>query len=146
MNFIENIPLDIIYYIFTFLKAEELGKIAQLNKKWKKYSEINIIWKQLYFLELNDYINSKNQELLNINNINWKELYRKAKEWQFDQFNKLSCLTLCNNNLTVYRSTTSGCNPLIMTSKPFSKSRNYIQFSFDSIGSWLRIGIVDKKN
>jgi hypothetical protein len=49
-----------------------------------------------------------------------------------------------DNNRGVRRDASRGINPLQLCCKPFTKYRNTITFHIREIGTWLRLGIVDK--
>jgi len=78
--------------------------------------------------------------------ISWKQLFRlSTKEWRFDPHSKLEFLEILNGNKSIRRDGSKGINPLQLCSRPFTKYRNQITFLIKEIGTWLRIGVVDKR-
>jgi len=67
------------------------------------------------------------------------------KEWRFDPSSKLEFLDLIESNKGVRRDLSKGINPLQICSRPFTKYRNQISFHIKEIGTWLRVGVVDRK-
>jgi len=67
------------------------------------------------------------------------------EEWRFDPSSKLEFLDLVESNRGVRRDASKGINPLQICSRPFTKYRNQITFHIKEIGTWLRIGVVDRK-
>jgi len=78
--------------------------------------------------------------------LTWKQLFQlSTKEWRFDPTSKLDFLDLLEGNRGIKRDASKGINPLQLCSRPFTKYRNQISFHIKEIGTWLRLGVVDKR-
>jgi len=78
--------------------------------------------------------------------LTWKQLFQlSTKEWRFDPSSKLEFLDLMDGNKGIKRDASKGINPLQLCSRPFTKYRNEISFHIKEIGTWLRLGVVDRR-
>jgi len=140
----------------TFLQPFELALTARLNKHFNELSECDHIWKLLYLSHLqapsfgsvqtqsrggDEEGNGQSEE----SDLSWKTRYRLSREWQWDRSpsGKAIPLEVSNMHRTVSRPSQDGINPIVRTTKPFTKYRNYIEIIVEEVGTWFRCGVAD---
>jgi len=75
----------------------------------------------------------------------WKMRYKLSTEWRWETSptGKAPPLNVSNRSRTVGRPSQDGINPIVRTSKPFTRARNYIEIVVEEVGSWFRCGVAD---
>lgn len=73
LNILREVPREIAREILFYLSQDDLGRAAQVSRKWKEISEDNFVWKQFipkFTLDHNDITNCKQYVVDNIINAN----------------------------------------------------------------------------
>jgi len=116
--------------------------MARLSRKFLRCFTSEYLWKSLVMNLLGRSVKSvgdKEEEE------SWRNFYQRITEWKWDTQRKAEELIVSKDGRNVSRPTTDGSNPAILTTLPFSKSREFYEVIVDNLGDWVSIGVADSK-
>jgi hypothetical protein len=148
--------LDVIIYMMTFLTPHDLALTSRLSKYFQDVAESDQVWKSLYVRHMEEpslpspSVSTEDEEgnglcVDHSQQCSWKMRYRRSREWQWDSSlrGKASPLKVDHMNRTVSRPSQEGINPIVRTTKPFTRYRNYVEIIIERVGTWFRCGVAD---
>jgi len=138
-----SLPDEVIIVIGSHLASSSiisLANMARLSKRIRVCFSSDVLWKGLV-LELLQKNVVEDKETTE----SWKDFYKRITEWKWDTNRKAEELVISPSGKTVSRPTTLGSNPAILSTRPFSKSRNFFEVCIDSMGDWVSIGVSTSK-
>lgn len=143
---LECLPPEMQLYILSFFSIKELVPIFRVSKKMNFLASCNYLWLRFVEEEVIGFVqpepNAGDSTLPN------KELYRLfATVWRWDNKpdKKATAIELGDGGRTAFRASQKGTNPAVLATMPFSKRRNSFEVKVNARGSWIGIGVADRK-
>jgi len=94
-------------------------------------------------MELNQKIQRLKLQEDSIDFIYPSEQFPTRWQWSCDESKKAESIDISNYGMTAKRSTSSGSNPAVMATAPFTRLSNYFVVEVISLHTWIGIGLCD---
>lgn len=150
LGVLEELPAEMQLYILSFFTPKEMAPLFRVSRKMNFLASCDFLWHRFVCEDVPDYLlvelnagDSQDTQLPSN-----KELYRlHSTVWRWDNSleHRAPAIEVRDGGRTACRESQKCTNPGILTAMPFTRRRNSFEVEVNSRGTWIGIGVADRR-